>query len=428
MPNSSEAVPFRMNVARDGRNGNFEAILTVTHSTNWQNKPGWKAVARMLEEDTRQFGTWRLSMVEAVRSLLETLSPRIEACERDRLVQVALDMQTRRTAILRTDFGNHMVIDVEREGAQVGSRHREDVLAPSQAHRLGSGVRAVHQMYGVFGDDKPMNSLFETSRKGWKDVARSMSARYHLWNAHELEALVKQKYPQYWDMYRSVRYPIMRCDIGRLLILHAFGGLYADLDILPNRGWYEQADLALARVKDPKKTGQSAKGKYQMAKGPEAMNPFFYLEMEVIVGTRGNDIFLRWVDHIATEIANKPYAETNSFWRNARMRYVYNTTGPMSMHRFLRESENAPMLKNLKALECNHFKDALKLSAAEKRCFDVLSYESNSYFTKEHEIHVPVGEGDMQIPEFGRSRRLQSKTPAAEAIVQETKHAEVNEM
>ena len=44
-----------------------------------------------------------------------------------------------------------------------------------------------------------------------------------------------------------------------------------------------------------------------------------HLEMEVIVGTRGNDIFLRWVDHMGTQIAIKSYAEANSYWRNTRM-------------------------------------------------------------------------------------------------------------
>ena len=63
-----------------------------------------------------------------------------------------------------------------------------------------------------------------------------MSAHYHLWIADEVESLVKQRYPQYWDMYSSVRYPVMRCDIGRLIIILAYGGLYADLDTKPIDG------------------------------------------------------------------------------------------------------------------------------------------------------------------------------------------------
>ena len=41
----------------------------------------------------------------------------------------------------------------------------------------------------------------------------------------------------------------MRVDIGRVASIYIYDGLYSDLDALPNRLWYEQADLALARVK-----------------------------------------------------------------------------------------------------------------------------------------------------------------------------------
>ena len=36
----------------------------------------------------------------------------------------------------------------------------------------------------------------------------------------------------------------MRCDIGRIAILHAHSRFYADLDVAPNREWYALAQLA----------------------------------------------------------------------------------------------------------------------------------------------------------------------------------------
>ena len=104
-------------------------------------------------------------------------------------------MQTRRTSILRSGVGNQLPINVEEVGAQDGSRDQVNVQALGQGQGRAKGVRFVHQVYGVFGDNKPMSSLFETSQSRWKDVARSMSAHYHLWNANELEALVKQRSP-----------------------------------------------------------------------------------------------------------------------------------------------------------------------------------------------------------------------------------------
>ena len=117
----------------------------------------------------------------------------------------------------------------------------------------------VHRIYGVFGDDKPKPCLFTACQMKWEELAKRMSAAYHLWTADELESLVKQKYTQYWDMCSSVRYPVMRCDIGRLIALHAYGGMHADLDTEPNRRRYEQVELALPRIKVPRKTGLSAK-------------------------------------------------------------------------------------------------------------------------------------------------------------------------
>ena len=120
--------------------------------------------------------------------------------------------------------------------------------APSQVSRKGNAVHFVHQIYGLFGDGKPMSALFQESHRRWSDVAAGMGAQYHLWNADELESLVKQRYPQLWDMYCGVRCPIMRSDIGRIVVIHAYGGLYADLDIYPNRTWYEQSSFTLPRV------------------------------------------------------------------------------------------------------------------------------------------------------------------------------------
>ena len=101
---------------------------------------------------------------------------------------------------------------------------------------------------GVFRDGKPMSPLFQYSSERWRDVAQEMGAQYHLWFADELDALVKQKYPQFWSPYLKAAFSVMRVDIGRLCILHRHGGLYADLDVYPNRGTYAPASLAVQKV------------------------------------------------------------------------------------------------------------------------------------------------------------------------------------
>ena len=376
----------------------------------------------MVGGQTRHFGSFRVTMVEAVSNLLEALKKKVSDSEQKRVLRMVADMQSQcvlidspQAVLLQADSPQAVIVHADSPQAlpmEADSPQAVSVQAPSQGNGLGTTVTIVHQIYGLFGDDKPMSLLFETSHSRWKEVARRMKAHYHLWGASELESLVKQRYPQYWDTYCNVRYPVMRCDIGRVLILHAFGGLYADLDTMPNREWYEQARLAVARVEDPKKQkdGLSAK----------------YFEMEVLVAERGNGILLDWVNHVCKEILSKPYHQAKSFWFNAKMRYIYNTTGPKSMSRFFHRQSNAQELHNLKFLECNHFRGADKLSVDEKKKFDVISYESNSYFTKAHDIEVPVGAGDADLPMKFMLKRIRCKTDtssvAAPAIDKQVEH------
>ena len=88
------------------------------------------------------------------------------------------------------------------------------------------------------------------------------------------------------------------------------------------------------------------------------------------------------------------------------MRYVFQTTGPYSMNRFLKLKSNATTLRNLTWLDCNHFKDADSLTANRKRMYDVISFRSQSYFTQEHSIHVAVGHGDAVLPTLPTAKRL----------------------
>jgi hypothetical protein len=333
------------------------------------------------------------SIVETVDTLLQRQRAYIGEAEFHRLQQLALDMQARRAATLVTSHTSW-----------TGSQ-------PSDGAGNGNGVYYVHQMYGLFGDNKPMSPLFQASQRKWVEVAAGMGAQYHLWSAAEVESLVKQRYPQFGDMYCQVRYPIMRCDIGRLMILHGYGGLYADLDTMPGRAWYQQVQLAVPRVQILKTTGSGLKARRLAAKKKQTKICSF-LEMEVIVAAQGNAIVLDWLEHIRQEIAGKPYKKRSSFWYNAKMRYVYNTTGPISMQRFFRLSANASRLKDMKFLECNHFKNKQSLEPSQHHRFDIISYESNSYFTDAHEIHVPVGLGDGPLPPLPTAKRLRAKSAA----------------
>lgn len=53
---------------------------------------------------------------------------------------------------------------------------------------------------------------------------------YTLWTDADLRQLVAQRYPDFLPTFDSYVDPICRADLGRYLVLHAHGGVYADLD------------------------------------------------------------------------------------------------------------------------------------------------------------------------------------------------------
>lgn len=53
---------------------------------------------------------------------------------------------------------------------------------------------------------------------------------YKLWTDDDLDALVRDHYPELEDLYLSYPNPVQRADLGRYLILHHCGGVYADID------------------------------------------------------------------------------------------------------------------------------------------------------------------------------------------------------
>ena len=130
--------------------------------------------------------------------------------------------------------------------------------------------------------------------------------------------------------------------------------------------------------------------------GPGAKTQYY--DMEVIIGEVRHPVFAHWLAHMESEIRGKDYEQETSFWRTARILYVLQTTGSASLRRFLQKPAMKKYVKALKPISCNYLQDAKALSSWERQSFDVISHESNSWFTKEFRVHVPVGLADSVLP------------------------------
>ncbi len=74
---------------------------------------------------------------------------------------------------------------------------------------------------------------------------------YRFWNDKEIDQLVKEKYPQYWEMYQNFPVHIMKIDFVRFCFMDTFGGIYADLDYYCYKNFSDQLTQNSYVVENP---------------------------------------------------------------------------------------------------------------------------------------------------------------------------------
>ena len=179
-----------------------------------KSRMGWKAIATWSPSLKREGSGYLESKQAACWSLLMRLKPRVQPGHHMKLLEKVAEMGA----------------PVKAAGTAV-----TDLQNGSQPQQPENPVKWVHQMYGMYRDGKEPGELFQLSRQRWQQVAAAMGAQYQHWEADMVDCLVRTHYPFLWTTYQDVRFPIMRADIGRICVLHRYGGLYSDLDCLPNR-------------------------------------------------------------------------------------------------------------------------------------------------------------------------------------------------
>lgn len=172
----------------------------------------------------------------------------------------------------------------------------------------------IHQIFGLLGDTE-MNELFTQSHRDYVAFCKKNDYEYILWNKEMCDNLIDE-YLDYKELYNSVRYSIMKVDIIRFLILHKHGGLYADLDTKPVCECLKSSTFISA---------------YKVGLKRE------HYEMEIIQSIKSHPYLLEFLDYIKTQIKEKDKIEVYEKWK---CRYVYQTTGPHSFNRFLKNKDN----------------------------------------------------------------------------------------
>jgi inositol phosphorylceramide mannosyltransferase catalytic subunit len=106
---------------------------------------------------------------------------------------------------------------------------------------LDQNSKIIHQIWFGIIPNKISASKALKKLKPYRDswITKNPSWCYICWDLDKCYKLIKNFYPHHLEMYKNYPYHIQRCDTIRYLILHRYGGLYADMDYYCNRSWNE---------------------------------------------------------------------------------------------------------------------------------------------------------------------------------------------
>ena len=223
----------------------------------------------------------------------------------------------------------------------------------------------IHQVYGLYDDNKDLedNKLFYLSHKLWKIISVVNDYEYHLWNKQECDSLINL-YPELLDMYNNVKYKIMQCDIIRFLIIYHYGGMYVDLDVLPNKYNYDHINLT----------------EFYMAHyywTPSFNDKRIIEDIEILYSPPDNILLYNYLLYIKSQIEEKDKIE---IYKNWKIRYVFQTSGPASFRRFMKINKmKSNPIKILQLKKGIHWQDYIDISKYGNIEYDCISYHSLSY-------------------------------------------------
>ena len=71
----------------------------------------------------------------------------------------------------------------------------------------------------------------------WKE--KFPDFEYKMWTDDDLDSLIKNDFAYFYDIYKNYDVNIKRIDIARYFILYKYGGIYADMDYICFKNFYD---------------------------------------------------------------------------------------------------------------------------------------------------------------------------------------------
>ncbi|KAJ5416450.1 hypothetical protein N7491_011352 [Penicillium cf. griseofulvum] len=119
-------------------------------------------------------------------------------------------------------------MDVIAACATSDSKH----LTDSHSTAVPQIPNVVHQIWKT-NDLRTYSTQINASRDWWEHTLVPLNYTIKLWTDEAILQLINQKYPWLLSTYKAYPQNIQRADMARLVVIHAEGGIYADLDVYP---------------------------------------------------------------------------------------------------------------------------------------------------------------------------------------------------
>lgn len=116
--------------------------------------------------------------------------------------------------------------------------------------------------------------VWEICQKSWKDNHKDF--KYMFWNDEDIDNLVKDSYPQYYEDYIKFPLHIIKIDFARFCMLHKYGGIYADLDMFCYSNFYDELDRDIALL--------------------GALSPDEIIQNSMMVSSAGNEFYIKCME------------------------------------------------------------------------------------------------------------------------------------
>ncbi|KXG50254.1 uncharacterized protein PGRI_062210 [Penicillium griseofulvum] len=145
-------------------------------------------------------------------------------------------------------------------------------LTDSHSTTVPQIPNVVHQIWKTT-DLKTYSTQIDASRDRWEHTLGLLNYTIKLWTDEDILQLIKRKYPWLLSTYEAYPQNIQRADMARLLVIHAEGGIYADLDVYPTSATQIQClqSLNLEAIFAPTSGTRGLSNHFFMA---EAESPF----------------------------------------------------------------------------------------------------------------------------------------------------------